>query len=275
MRGGHAEVWASAMAKERDTALVQPDWVNDWEIFLNYFNAFFKDRQMANKARHKLRMLKQGTMTADQYQAEFKLHMKDTGFNDVALVEYFKTGLNQPLVDQIYLLPDMPETLTGWMKWASRFDNQWREKQQYQKLQKGQTVQTTSTQSKPGKTGTASTVSSIPISSTTPIPSFTKPFSAPKQTFPVPMEVDSTGRYRAPTRSFHCYRCRQPGHIAKNCRSAVDINAMSWNELQAHVLASQGQEKTLPAVPTSTPSESSSSVSLSSTSSSKDFSQSP
>jgi predicted metal-binding transcription factor (methanogenesis marker protein 9) len=50
----------------------------------------------------------------------------------------------------------------------------------------------------------------------------------------VPMEVDS-GWKRVSGKSIVCYKCRKPGHIAKNCVSSVDINSMDYDTLKAYM----------------------------------------
>lgn len=46
----------------------------------------------------------------------------------------------------------------------------------------------------------------------------------------VPMDVDSN-RKRS---QVMCFKCHKPGHIARNCRSSIDINAMSYDALKEH-----------------------------------------
>ena len=44
---------------------------------------------------------------------------------DNTLIEFFTTGLKTPLVNQIYGMDTVPDTIEGWYEKASHFENQW------------------------------------------------------------------------------------------------------------------------------------------------------
>jgi hypothetical protein len=41
-----------------------------------------------------------------------------------------------------------------------------------------------------------------------------------------------------------CYKCRQLGHIAANCPNVRDINELSWDEIQALMVAEASEGPT-------------------------------
>jgi Retrotransposon gag protein/Zinc knuckle len=217
MKGGTAGPWADQKIQQYTNREEMPCW----EEFIGEFNSVFGDPDPAGTARYKMDKLSQGSMLADDYIAKFRELQHDTGYNDAALVEHFKKGLNTALVDKVFTLQEMPTTLKGWEQWASKFDRQWRQRQAEKKTLTGPPNQKV----------------------TTPTHS-PKPFSTNPTTYErrepvvVPMEVD-TGRKNRPR--LICYKCRKPGHMARDCQSSVDIGALDYEGLKAHF--EQNEEK--------------------------------
>lgn len=266
MREGTAGQWVLKMDKERNSASELPAWVNDWDIFLMHFRRIFKDPNPSSTAVFKLNQLKQKSMTAVEYNTAFQLIMGDTGYNDAALIEKYKAGLNSALVEKIYSLPEMPTTIQGWCDWAARFDLQWRQRQKEKEQEKASTHSTTTFKPKPSST------SSAPPATTSLTPP-THQAPAPRQSFPIPMEVDSAWK-RAPTRQVICYKCRKPGHMAAKCFSTINLHSMDYNALQDYfyqkLSAEHSASPTVPTVPSSTPT-STSTPSTTTSVSQKDF----
>ena len=52
------------------------------------------------------------------------------------------------------------------------------------------------------------------------------------------MDVDRSAK-RPP---LVCYKCRKPGHMARNCRSCVDIRRMNYEELSGYFVQKQKEE---------------------------------
>ena len=233
MKGGTAGPWAKQKVKwlaDQDTDSV------DWDSFIQEFKQTFGDPNPAGTARYKLSQLKQGSHTAEEYVSSFREFMDDTGYNDVALVESFKRGLNQSLVDRIYCLPEMPTTLETWIAWATKLDRQEREREVEKKTYNFfSKFPSSKPQPKPSPSAPA------------PLPTTTIQHQSPapaKQPDVVPMEVDSGWRS---VRPLICFKCRKPGHKAINCRSSVNINNMDHDSLKAYfkeeMLKEQAQEK--------------------------------
>jgi hypothetical protein len=229
MKGGTAGPWAKQKVKLLES--VSPGQVS-WEDFLKEFKKAFGDPNPGQTARHKISQLKQGTHTADEYVASFRELKDETGYNDVALVERFKKGLDQNLVDRIYHLPEMPIDLEEWISWAVKLDRQAREREVEKKShnffsrppQKAQPQ----AQSRPfipnQKFPSSNHPSTFPISQ----PSTSAPARQPDV---VPMEIDVGWRSVKP---LICFKCRRKGHKAHECTYEANINLMDYDSIKAH-----------------------------------------
>ena len=207
MKGGTAGPWAKAKVRQYTNGTVQT-----YTEFLKEFKEIFGDPDPSGTARNKLDHLTQGSHTADEYVASFREVKDDTGYNDAALVEKFEKGLNPPLVDKIYALPEMPETLNEWIHWATKLDRQWRQRETKKK-----TTNILSAQ----RLTKSSTLTTKPLR-----PSHTK------QSEEVSMDIDAAKKNIRP---IICYKCRQTGHIARNCQSKLDIKSMDYNAIKAYM----------------------------------------
>jgi hypothetical protein len=224
MKSGNADKWARTKIQQLDPSFCEEV---SWEVFVSEFRATFGDPNPGATARHKMSQLKQGTNTADQFVADFRLLVQDTEYNDAALVEKFQNGLNSSLVDRIYGLPQMPSTLEGWISWALRLDRQWRQRESTKRTSVNPFSKQSLTPQTPAKPRPFH--SSPPVTSLPPAPQNTQ--SQQKSSDIVPMEVDSGWRS---VRPLVCFKCRKPGHKAVNCRSTVNINAMDHEEMMNH-----------------------------------------
>jgi hypothetical protein len=223
MKGGTAGPWAKLKVKEFGTK----KQVQDWEEFLTEFTQVFGDPDPSFTARQRMDSLKQGNNTAEDYVASFREIKDETGFNDAALIDKFERGLNSNLVDKIYSLPEMPKTLDEWFNWSTKLDRQWRQRESKKKSFNFSFPQKQQVASKP-------TFVSTPVT----VPSQTA-VSTKKEPDIVPMEVDSGWKKVNPV---ICYKCRQRGHIAKNCKAAFDISVLDWDDLRTLINKEQDME---------------------------------
>jgi len=221
MKGGTAGQWAKRKVKQ-----LQKEGQN-WDEFLADFQASFSDPDPAGTARHKIDLLRQGSNSADEYVASFRELMDDTGFNDAALVDKFEKGLDGHLWKTIRSLPVVPDTLDDWVSEALKHDRQQRMLKQRAKFMMPSFQGSTTRHS-----------SSNPSHNSTPTPRQAAPpppvrsqASPPSSSDVVPMEVDS-GWKRIGQKV--CYKCRKPGHFARDCKSKLDINALDYDGLKGH-----------------------------------------
>ena len=228
MKGGRAGRWSKNKIKEYSKLKKAPSF----DEFLDEFREMFSDPDPMETARHKLSHLKQGNKSAEDYVADFKEVMDETGFNDAALAHMFERGLSKQLVRNITLsLPaaQAPQSLKQWMTLAVESDRFYRRME--------------------GKHGFIA--SSNSTTSNQPKP---PPHQPPRQTVPpvkpspsassssadvVPMEVDTTRKRVGPR---VCFKCRKPGHIARDCQSKFDINALDYEGLKAHIRKEMEEE---------------------------------
>src|SRR5712692_7623300 len=90
----------------------------------------------------KLKELRQGQKTADEYTATFKALIGETGITeDVSIIDLYQTGLNGPLVNKCYGVLPVLKTFAEWVNAASQFDLSWRHRQS---MKKGKTAYTSS-----------------------------------------------------------------------------------------------------------------------------------
>jgi len=220
MKGGTAGPWAKLKVKQYAST---EEISQTWAEFYQEFQQTFGDPDPASTARHKMEKLRQGNHTADEYVASFRELQDETGYNDAALVEKFERGLNSALVDKIYALPEMPNTLKGWISWSTKLDRQWRQREAMKKSF-GSPV--------PSKQTDAPYIPYRARPSAPAPPPFIRPSPAtPRQSEPVPMDIDSSWQRVKP---IVCWKCRKPGHRAANCNSSVSISNMDFDSLKAY-----------------------------------------
>jgi hypothetical protein len=62
----------------------------DWADFERKFRTTWGDPNKEATARHHIAKIKQGDDSADAYTVDFKVWAPRTGYNDQALIEYYK-----------------------------------------------------------------------------------------------------------------------------------------------------------------------------------------
>jgi hypothetical protein len=131
MKGGLAEKWKTRFVTKD---MVISGYVHDYAAFTASLDKAFTESNKEQKAMDALARIQQGKRTADEYTAEFRVLLSDSNISsDRAAIRFYQDGLNIPLVDRIYGVYPLPDTLDKWVDHAIQFDTQWRDRQAQKK----------------------------------------------------------------------------------------------------------------------------------------------
>ena len=214
---GTALAWFAPLLEKKSPLL------QDFEGFINEFQANFGDTDSVRTAINKIRRLRQGDRPASAYAADFRLLACDIPWDEEALMDQFRHGLRNDVKDLLLTFHEDPRSLTEAISRAVRCDNRLFERRsERQLMSRPRTDQTY-----------ASVVASTPSSTTQ--TSHMTPSSGPS-----PMEIDVTRR-RGPLSEAEkqrrranrlCLYCGGPGHIAITCphRPKRQVNHVSTSE---------------------------------------------
>jgi len=192
MKKAVAQSWATDYYEQ---ALAQnPPSFGTWENFEKEFKKSFMPVDTAGTAIAKLRTLTQKG-TVEEYITEFRTHAHQSTIKDQhALIEFFTTGLKTPLVNRIYGMDTVPDTVEGWYEKASHFENQW---------QKARAIASRSNRTdRPKK----------------------KNYSRPsvRERDPDAMDVDAIRLSREDRDKYikegRCFNCGNKGHLSRECK---------------------------------------------------------
>ncbi|KAF5339703.1 hypothetical protein D9758_014881 [Tetrapyrgos nigripes] len=187
--------------------------------FLRDFKPSARETQAQTKIEH-IRM--EGALAdIDKYNSQFKRYADDTGYNDKALMKWYRKGLPRGLVDRISYLPNQPKNLAKLQKAAVKQHMIWLERQEEKnswnkpRREEGQTGKG-SQSTRSGRTRSIEVNAfqdNVPgASSTTKYP--------PKLTPQEREKMRKEGR---------CFRCRGLGHMGNDCPTFPNTPQITHN----------------------------------------------
>lgn len=236
MKGETAGPWAQRQL-DLITGVTQGTAIRLWSDFRKQFKDNFADPDAKRTAQTKIMQIRQGTRSVAEYTIEFENYQYRSGFNDEALTVHFEVGLQEAVRRGVYGMIPMPTDLAGWKEAALQLNNNYRRYVEQQKSTPRGTQQHQGNQRReqPPVHNPVSRQTSAPSSST----------SSRELPPGVPMDVDrarSRGQFPS-SRTLVCFRCKQPGHMMKDCRSQVNFMDMDYEQIRAVVLAEERRKE--------------------------------
>src|ERR1700678_3212177 len=129
MMEGTACAWKEAFI--RDVINTQTNNFRSLKQFTNNLKESFEASDSEGDARAKLRQLKPGKDSVDDYVAQFRiLAGKARMTEDAALTEYFMEGINTGILQKLFAQEKLPATITEWYKRTLRCDSHYRRVQE-------------------------------------------------------------------------------------------------------------------------------------------------
>jgi hypothetical protein len=184
----------------------------------------------------KLKMTRQGGLSADEFILQFKAEASQMELGDAALIEYLKVGLNASLFKSIYQLPVMPTTLEQWYSWAFKLDWQYRQGQAETRLlhlhahMSSKYGKLSGSSSDKGKSAEHHEAKALPEAAAVTLLSHANHASEA-------MNVDRAGKRPL----IKCFNCGKLGHLAWNCQSPRIIREVGTEEVEQKDFLEQSQ----------------------------------
>ena len=162
--------------------------------------------------------------TVDEHVQSFKKAACRLGYSSYTLVEEFKCLLNMWLREQVSNLNRIPETINGWYQQVMHLDRQWRwakkEAKYYSKMTQSMKAQPCNEQGHYNPKPLALRETAV----------------APAKS-PNAMDMDKNRRHGPPGDKMLpliCFKCRKPGHMARDCHQTLDVRNMTYDKIVAY-----------------------------------------
>ena len=183
----------------------QPDKFQNYTTFKTDVIANWGDPDVTKTAIRELKRLEQGRRSASDYAASFLEYSEDSGYNDKALIEQFRSHLKEAVKDDLARMENEPTTLEEFIKSAIKIDNRIWDREQERRSKLGNVTQHHTT----------------PVYSSSKALYQSKSNEAPKSKPVLPIDPN-TKKLLPEERQRRldlglCLRCGEKGHIATNC----------------------------------------------------------
>src|SRR5882762_748583 len=135
IHGGLAQEWAGLKLDKRtevangELNAVEP--FSGWANFAYQLEEHFGDLNKEETVQRKLREIKQGGRSSEDFVTDFQTYQIQTGYDEKALISIFKTSMNHSILQTIYGFQCIPNTLKDWQDTAIAVDRRRREYQMF------------------------------------------------------------------------------------------------------------------------------------------------
>jgi len=134
VQGGVAEVWKDNVLDKIKKGTSEVDIMDD---LFKKIREEFREFDEESRKSDKLRLLVQGPRTCDEYVQEFKRVVRGSGYEERALIDEFKRGLNRTIRRKLAEVESPPSTITEWQERAVKLDRNTRQSRAEEKLLAG------------------------------------------------------------------------------------------------------------------------------------------
>ena len=122
------------MLEELETGKLEFETVGE---FLTKIKKEFGGREKESVKAAKLKKLKQGGKTIEEFVQEFKRAVRGSGYERRPLVEEFKRGINRVIRRKLMEVENPPASIEQWYKRTTVLDKNWRESRREEKRLRG------------------------------------------------------------------------------------------------------------------------------------------
>jgi hypothetical protein len=134
MKGGTAQPWKESFIADVATTGTYGTHAD----FVKKLKTAFELADSEGEAWAKLRKLRQGKDTVDEYIAQFRVLAGRAKITDNKnLIEYFMEGIHQAILTKIFALETLPTKIEDWYLKASKFDAAYRRLQEINERKNG------------------------------------------------------------------------------------------------------------------------------------------
>jgi len=124
VQGGVAEVWKDNVLEEINKGTSEVEMMEElFEKMREEFREFDEESRKMDK----LRLLVQGSRTCDKYVQEFRRAARGSSYEERALIEEFKRGLNGTIRHRLAETESLPSMIMDWQERAVKLDRNMRQ----------------------------------------------------------------------------------------------------------------------------------------------------